>query len=156
MSFNRGSRPSPLAEENNVAEALFASCCHPFFLKVRVLDYLSDCRKGLEMSISLVPRSNQDKGPPVKAVCTVGCIGCAGCSRRAEPMGMSGNLPQIDYDQYESADAFDEARAKCPGEAMIFVGKPTPEDLAAVADEELPGRVEADFKTTVDDTEWRG
>ena len=32
-------------------------------------------------------------------------------------------------------------------------GKP---DIAAVADEELPERVTADFKTTVDRTEWRG
>jgi len=41
-------------------------------------------------------------------------------------------------------------------ESLFFIGKPTPEQMAAVADEEMPGRVEADFQTTVDDTEWRG
>jgi hypothetical protein len=41
-------------------------------------------------------------------------------------------------------------------QGLVFVGKPSPEDLAAVAEEELPDKIEADFKTTVDDTEWRG
>jgi len=104
----------------------------------------------------VVACSNQDKGPVVKEVCEVGCIGCTGCSRKAEPVAMNGNLPMIDYDQYESEEDFSTAREKCPREVMLVVGKPTPEDLAAVAHEELPDRIEADFKTTVDDTEWRG
>jgi RnfABCDGE-type electron transport complex B subunit len=104
----------------------------------------------------VVACSSQDRGPDVKAVCEVGCIGCAGCSRKAEPMAMSGNLPTIDYDHYESGEQFSAAREKCPRESMIFVGKPTAEDLAAAADHELPDRIESDFRTTVDNTEWRG
>ena len=104
----------------------------------------------------VVACSSQDKGSVVKEVCEVGCIGCTACSRKAELITMGGNLPMIDYDRYESEDHFSEALKKCPRESMIFVGKPTAEDLAAVADEELPDRIEADFKTTVDDTEWRG
>ena len=46
--------------------------------------------------------------------------------------------------------------AKCPRESLVYVGKPSEKDLAAVADEDLPDRVEVDFKTTVDDTEYRG
>jgi hypothetical protein len=37
------------------------------------------------------------------------------------------------------------------------VGKPSARrDLAALGDEALPDVVAPDFKTTVDDTEWRG
>ena len=71
-------------------------------------------------------------------------------------MKMEGNLPVIDYDRYEDESAFATALEKCPREGMIFIGRPTAEDLAAVAEEALPDRVESDFKTTVDETEWRG
>jgi hypothetical protein len=71
-------------------------------------------------------------------------------------MQMEGNLPMIDYDRYRDEADFAIARQKCPRASMIYVGKPTPEDLAAVAHEEMPSRIEADFKTTVDETEWRG
>jgi len=104
----------------------------------------------------VVACSNQDAGPDVKAVCEVGCIGCGACSRNAELMEMQGKLPMIDYDHYDELADFSLARQKCPRESMIYVGKPSPEDLAAVADEEMPSRIEADFRTTVDDTEWRG
>ncbi len=104
----------------------------------------------------VVACSNQDSGPDVKAVCEVGCIGCTACSRNAELMQMAGNLPTIDYDRYADLADFTVARAKCPRASMIDVGKPTEEDLAAVAAEEIPERVEVDFKTTVDETEWRG
>lgn len=104
----------------------------------------------------VVACSNLDKGPVVKEVCLVGCIGCTGCSRKAELVAMEGNLPIIDYDHYESEEQFAVARDKCPRESLLVVGKPTAEDLAAVAHEELPDRIEADFKTTMDDTEWRG
>jgi electron transport complex protein RnfB len=104
----------------------------------------------------VVACSNQDSGPDVKAVCQVGCIGCTACSRNAERMQMAGNLPTIDYDHYGDLADFAVARAKCPRASMIDVGKPSKEDLAAVAGEEMPERVEVDFKTTVDETQWRG
>lgn len=100
--------------------------------------------------------SNKDTGPDVKAVCKIGCIGCKACSRNSELMSMENNLPIIDYDRYESEEAFARALEKCPMEGLVFVGKPSPADLAAVAGEELPDKIVADFKTTVDDTEWRG
>jgi len=100
--------------------------------------------------------SNLDKGPDVKNVCRVGCIGCQACVRKAELISMNGHLPEIDYERYQSDDHFAEAQAKCPQGIIIDVGKPTAKDLAAVADEELPEWIEADFKTTVDRTEWRG
>lgn len=104
----------------------------------------------------VVACSNQDRGPDVKEVCTVGCIGCGTCSRNAELMQMEGNLPVIDYDRYDDQADFTAAREKCPREGMLYVGKPSPEDLAAVAGQDLPERIEADFNTTVDQTEWRG
>lgn len=104
----------------------------------------------------VVACSNQDKGPDVKEVCELGCIGCTSCSRKADQVEMDGNLPVIDYDRYGSEADFHAALEKCPRASLMYVGKPTKEDLAAVAEEELPERIEADFKTTVDDTEWRG
>ncbi len=104
----------------------------------------------------VVACSNQEKGPDVKQVCKVGCIGCGVCTRHAELMSIEGNLPVIDYDRYDQQADFALARQKCPRASMIYVGKPSPEDLAAVAEEPLPGRIEVDFKTTVDETEWRG
>jgi len=104
----------------------------------------------------VVACSNQDMGADVKAVCELGCIGCRGCSRRADQVEMDGNLPVIDYDRYGSEADFEVALEKCPRASLIFVGKPSKEDLAAVADEELPEQIKADFKTTVDETEWRG
>jgi len=104
----------------------------------------------------IVACSNKDFGPDVKAVCRIGCIGCKSCSRKADLMEMDGHLPVVDYDRYDSQADFELALEKCPRASMMYVGKPTAEDLAAVADEESPERVEADFKTTVDETEWRG
>jgi len=104
----------------------------------------------------VVACSNQDSGPDVKAVCELGCIGCKGCSRRADQVEMHGNLPVIDYDRYGSESDFQVALEKCPRASLIFVGKPSAADLAAVAEEELPDQIKADFKTTVDDTQWRG
>jgi len=100
--------------------------------------------------------SNKDFGPEVKEVCEVGCIGCKACSKHAGPIEMAGHLPIIDYNAYVAEDEFAAAREKCPRESLISIGRPTAAQVAAVADEELPERVEADFKTTVDDTEWRG
>ena len=104
----------------------------------------------------VVACSNRDKGPDVKAVCEIGCIGCTACTKKAESMSMEGNLPIIDYRASDDEANFTMAREKCPRSSMIYVGKPSAEDLAAVASEQLPARVEADFKTTVDDTDWWG
>jgi electron transport complex protein RnfB len=107
----------------------------------------------------VVACSNQDTAADVRTVCEVGCIGCKACARVApELIVMEGALPEINYDLYnpEESAALEAVLAKCPRKRYVFVGRPTPEDLAAVADEELPEEISADFKTTVDDTEWRG
>jgi len=107
----------------------------------------------------VVACSNQDTAADVRTVCEVGCIGCKACARVApELIKMEGALPEINYDLYnpEESAALEAVLKKCPRKRYVFVGKPTPKDLAAVADEELPEQISADFKTTVDDTEWRG
>ena len=102
--------------------------------------------------------SNRDFGKDVKAVCKVGCIGCGRCAKMNELFKMIDNLPEIDYDRYdpETADQLEAVVRKCPMSGLLFVGKPTEKDLAAVADEQLPDRIEADFRTTVDKTDWQG
>lgn len=104
----------------------------------------------------VVACSNRDNGPDVKTVCSIGCIGCSACARKSDLVEMEGPLPEIDYDHYTEQSDFTESIEKCPRESLLFVGKPTREDQSRVEDEDLPERIEADFQTTVDDTEWRG
>jgi RnfABCDGE-type electron transport complex B subunit len=103
--------------------------------------------------------SNKDMGKDVKAVCKVGCIGCKACQRNdADLFTVVDNLPQIDYDKYDpsSMDAAAIAVKKCPMKRIISVGKPATKDQEAVADQEVPALIQADFKTTVDNTDWLG
>ncbi|MDX2500388.1 MAG: (Fe-S)-binding protein [Deltaproteobacteria bacterium] len=102
--------------------------------------------------------SNKDKGKDVIAVCNVGCIGCGACARTSSLFTLKDNLSTINYDAYEPACSLEvlEACEKCKRQRLVFVGKPTATDLEKAADLDSPVVVEPDFKTTVDDTEWRG
>lgn len=102
--------------------------------------------------------SSKDKGKDVIKVCNIGCIGCGACARISNLFKLEDNLSTIDYDAYTPECGLDVLKAceKCPRHRLVFVGKPSAEDLAATADIVTPEVVEPDFKTTVDDTEWRG
>jgi H+/Na+-translocating ferredoxin:NAD+ oxidoreductase subunit B len=102
--------------------------------------------------------SNKDQGRDVIAVCNVGCIGCGSCARTSSLFKLVDNLATIDYDAYTAECSLDalEACRKCKRQRIVFVGKPTSEDLAKAADLKAPALVEPDFRTTVDDMEWRG
>jgi Na+-translocating ferredoxin:NAD+ oxidoreductase RNF subunit RnfB len=106
----------------------------------------------------VVACSNLDSAKEVKAVCNVGCLGCKACTRACSLFKMEENLSAIDYDAYDAECIPDllKAMEKCPQKRLVFVGKPASKDLEKTRDEELPEVVAADFKTTVDDTEWRG
>lgn len=107
--------------------------------------------------VLVVKCSNRDFGKEVSGVCTVGCIGCRSCTKQmGEVFTFDRNLPAIDYDVYDDGLDFSKVLDKCPMASLVRVGKPTPKHLEAVADEHLPEQVEADFKTTVDEAEWRG
>ncbi|MGB9500218.1 MAG: RnfABCDGE type electron transport complex subunit B [Dissulfuribacterales bacterium] len=98
--------------------------------------------------------SNKDKGKDITKVCTVGCIGCGACARISDLFTIEDNLSTINYDAYEPECGLDVIKAcdKCPRKRLVFVGKSPTEDIA-----EFSGKViEPDFKTSVDDTEWRG
>ncbi|MDY6832096.1 MAG: RnfABCDGE type electron transport complex subunit B [Thermodesulfobacteriota bacterium] len=102
--------------------------------------------------------SNKDAGKEVKKVCDVGCLGCKACERACGLFAIKDNLSCINYDDYDPEHLEDIFKAidKCPQKGIVLVGKPSEKDLAAVADKEAPSVVTPDFKTTVDDTEWRG
>jgi Na+-translocating ferredoxin:NAD+ oxidoreductase RNF subunit RnfB len=106
----------------------------------------------------VVACSNKDFGKDVRAVCKVGCIGCRACARANSLFEVQDNLSVIDYDQYDpdKMDALKLAVEKCPMKRLVLVGRPTEEGLKAVADKKVPEVVQADFKTTVDQTEWHG
>ena len=98
--------------------------------------------------------SNKDKGKDITKVCTVGCIGCGACARTSSLFTMEDNLSTINYDEYEPVCGLDVMKAceKCPRHRIVFVGKSTSDDVTDFSGDV----VEPDFKTTVDDTEWRG
>ncbi len=106
----------------------------------------------------VVECSNLDAGKDVKAVCKVGCLGCKACERASGMFSVVNNLSTVDYDNYtiENLKSGLLAAKKCPRNRLVFVGEPTTQDILAVADEELPDVIVPEFKTTVDDTEWRG
>jgi electron transport complex protein RnfB len=139
---------------------------------VAVVDYLEcigcgACAKACPRNIiSMVPFkadrilavrcANRDFGKEVMAVCTVGCTGCKACMR-ADPVliSMDGHLPVLDYGKYDPAVNLQVIPEKCKRGSMVWIGKPTAKDLAEAVGE-LPHIQQADFKTTVDETEWRG
>jgi RnfABCDGE-type electron transport complex B subunit len=104
--------------------------------------------------ILAVTCSNKDKGKDITKVCTVGCIGCGACARTSDLFTIENNLSTINYNAYEPVCSLDVLQAceKCPRHRIVFVGKKDTDDTVTFSGEV----VEPDFKTTVDDTEWRG
>lgn len=105
--------------------------------------------------------SNKDVGRDVKKVCTVGCLGCKVCEKACSLFKVVDNLSTLNYDEYDlrcddCVRGLQDACDKCPRKRLVFVGKPSAKDLQATKDTEVPEVVVPDFKTTVDDTEWRG
>lgn len=102
--------------------------------------------------------SNKDSAKESRKVCKVGCIGCKACARLCDLFDMDENLAVLDYDGYSPDFSVDLEKAceKCPTKSVVYVGKPSEKDREAVADEEDPGLVEPDFKSTLDDTKWQG
>lgn len=103
--------------------------------------------------------SNKDMGKEVREVCEVGCIGCRACERASGgAIRVENNLPTINYEEYnpETMNASIMAMQKCPMQRILYVGKPSPEDVGSVQDQPVPTVVTADFKSTVDQTTWRG
>jgi ferredoxin len=108
--------------------------------------------------ILVVECSNHDAGKDVKSVCKVGCLGYRACERTSGMFTVVNNLSTINYDNYtlDNLTSCLVAAKKCPRNRLVFVGIPSDKDILAVAGEELPDVIEPNFKTSVDDTEWRG
>ena len=100
----------------------------------------------------VVACSNQDSGPDVKAVCTIGCLGCKVCTRNNNLIEMDGNLPRIDYGKYDPQVNFEPVIQECPRESLVFVGEPGKRQLTTVPGEGLPECAKADLPITVHDT----
>jgi electron transport complex protein RnfB len=102
--------------------------------------------------------TNKDKGKDVISVCDVGCIGCGACARTSSLFTIENNLSTINYDEYTPECSLEvlDACKKCKRQRLVFVGKPSSKELEKGEALEAPGVVVPDFKTTVDDTEWRG
>lgn len=98
--------------------------------------------------------SNRDTGKDVTNVCNVGCIACKSCTRQCNLFTMENNLSTINYDAYDPDNIEDiiKASQKCPRNEIVFIQMGEPETDA----DKASTVVAPDFKTTVDDTEWRG
>jgi RnfABCDGE-type electron transport complex B subunit len=101
--------------------------------------------------------SNTDKLKEVTKVCTVGCLGCGACTRVSDMFFLQNNLSTIKYDEYgdDRMDELIKASEKCPKKRIIFMGPPLKEGEKD-EDQKSDKVITPDFKTTVDDTEWRG
>ena len=108
--------------------------------------------------VMAVACSNKDFGKAVKDVCQVGCIGCKACAKACSLFQVEDNLSSINYDLYcqDYTEELKKAIDKCPQKKIILVGKPTAKHLEETKDMDVPELVEANFHTTVDDTEWWG
>jgi Na+-translocating ferredoxin:NAD+ oxidoreductase subunit B len=108
--------------------------------------------------VMAVACSNKDFGKAVKEVCQVGCIGCKACAKACSLFQVEDNLSSINYDLYcqDYTEELKKAIEKCPQKKIILVGKPTAKHLEETKDMDVPELVEANFHTTVDDTEWWG
>jgi electron transport complex protein RnfB len=102
--------------------------------------------------------SNKDFGKAVKEVCRVGCIGCKACQKACSLFQIEDNLSSINYELYcqDYAAELKTAVEKCPQKRIMLIGKPSRKDIEATKDMQVPEIVEAEFRTSVDDTEWWG
>lgn len=104
--------------------------------------------------IAVVACSNKDFIKETRSVCTLGCIACKACTKVNSNYKMTGNLARLDYDSYDISSNFDAAIAKCPRKCILPAGIPAQKH--PIKDEEVPVRIDADFKSSVEDSEWRG
>ena len=86
------------------------------------------CPKNLielipETNLVMVQCSNKDRGPQVKAVCSVGCIGCMLCTRQCETgaITVTNNLAHIDY---EHCTQCGKCAEKCPAKVITAPARP--------------------------------
>jgi len=121
---------------------------------------VSACPRGIitmvpfkNTEVLVVACSNKDKGILVKEVCSIGCIGCSACAKPSEGLlNMVDNLPVMDYDTYTGTNDLSKSIEKCPRESLVYIGEPSKKKAL----EGAPERIEANFETTVDKTEWWG
>ena len=108
--------------------------------------------------VVVVACSNHDFGKEVKDVCKVGCIGCGLCAKGHELFAMHEQLAGVDYHKFDAEHVaeIESAVEKCPMHTIIYVGKPSETQLKPLPEEDLPDRIEPDFHTTVDSSEWHG
>lgn len=75
-----------------------------------------------EASMYAVACNNHDPGRAMKKVCKVGCIGCGACVKAVgELFEVKANLAEVNYDDYEKADAA-PAVEKCPTKVIVAFG----------------------------------
>ena len=75
----------------------------------------------------VVARSNKEPAKLVKQVCSVGCVGCKMCQKMfAEQFEVKDNLAYLDYDNFTGDEDMTSLYKKCPAEALIIFGDPTP------------------------------
>ncbi|MCG8525649.1 MAG: hypothetical protein MI748_04660, partial [Opitutales bacterium] len=62
------------------------------------------------------------------------------------------NIPVMDYDKFGKDSDLSKSIEKCPRESLVYIGEPEKKEELKGA----PERIEADFETTIDKTDWWG
>jgi len=92
----------------------------------------------------VVACANHEPPRMVKQVCQVGCVGCGLCKKlRPEIFSLDNNLAGIDYEAYTGDEDVEKVLDKCPAEVLLYFGKPKPEDLKKLEQEEAQATAEA-------------
>jgi len=66
--------------------------------------------------------NNHDPGRVMKTICKVGCIACGACVKAvAELYEVKANLAEVNYDDYDKAEAAPAAE-KCPTKVIVAFG----------------------------------
>jgi electron transport complex protein RnfB len=101
--------------------------------------------------------SNKDRGKEVTRVCKVGCLGCRACTRISSLFTVENNLSVLNYEEYSDDRMAElvEASKKCKRQRLVFVGPP-PKKAVEGGDDASLNVIKPEFKTTVDETKWRG
>lgn len=112
-------------------------------------------KKSYVISVSC---SNREAGKDVREVCDVGCLACAICAKvNQDVFQVQDGISTINQDAVqENIIGIKTAMEKCPRHSIVLVGMPSTKDLEMTQDIVDALIAMPEFKTTVDEMNWRG
>lgn len=102
--------------------------------------------------------SNLEGGKDVREVCDVGCLGCSICAKvNQDVFHVQNNIATVNQDTVpQNIIGIKTAMEKCPRHSIVMVGSPSTKDIDMTKDIVEALIAMPEFKTTVDEMNWRG